>query len=159
MEKPKNIRLLIGNASNLMIFFFSVVSFLASVSNFSEITFKQYLYQFNEHIMPAAILLLISAPSIILFVMNLKNKRSVVLPVISLIANILTLCVLLLLSLPSILQYIILRGINIIDSAVFYCIYSFFSKNGLAIWMCCSILIAGSILSLADVKRSKQNEA
>lgn len=141
------------------------MAFVLAIKEFVSLIFTNLLenataeYFLSGTLLPGAILLLLAVPSIILFVMNLKNKCSVVLPVISLVANTLPLCVLLLSLLPAMLQYTILRGINIIDNAVFYGIFSFFSNNELVIWLCCSALIAGGVLSLAGIKRSKQNEA
>lgn len=158
MKKVENILLLIGNAFNLIIFTFAVVRFLVSVSNFSEVTFKQYLYLFNEHLMPAAILLLLAVPSIILFVMNLKNKRSVVLPVITLVANTLLLCVLVFHHLPAEFQYIVLRELKIIDTSFVFLASLFISKYYIFIELSSLTIIAGSVLTLIR-KKEPQNEA
>lgn len=165
MKKTGNILLVISFSLNLLIFILSIIMFIRSVSRYLTGTWGYLTETWGvgffvySVLLPGFVVLLSSIPAVLLFVGNLKNNHSVVLPIICLVIGTLIILFLMLSLLPPILQYIVLRSVNLIDNAVFLCAAEVIMYNKFLLWPSCLTLISGGIISLIEAKRSNQNEA
>ncbi len=155
MKKSKNVFLLIGIIFVSIILFWSILKFVVHL--FHNVSRDGMFFLVFNDFLPAIIMLFLMAVPVLLFIRNLKNKKGIILPIISIITNCLGFLWVLFCSMtPAIPQYLIYSKLGLIDTYL-TAITSFLANGGWLLIVGYLSLTIGSFLSLFQKEKTEDN--